>query len=433
MQGSYVSNAHKRKISKTSKKSASKLFSTEIREVSSVLFNVRSVASWLILQWTKPNSLMSHRRSHSRMVSATSAPADNPSTTNLSRRNQWRDNLANSAPNVSAAVAAAVEDFSASRPSQAAERAGKRGRPKSSGRQATTNNQSEAGTSAKKRGRPQSSTSKAVNKAKAAASAVSADQAGTSTGKQGRSKSPGRKTAAADDISAGGPSAIERTPGGQLPAPDVSPSGMRSRPKSVSNRTPTPGPSSSRTPTPGPSSSSSRAPKRRRMRIEKKLPSGLVSLVESSEAAVGSRLEAVSLGSANLRELARDAARLLHSRYRVRDPATVSVALTFMATDLGLTGQGSLLIRLGLSVTGVVRSLWSFRDMLLSEQPCSEVELATLVASADVLCVEAKIALLAWMLIVASWVSQRNIPEVINYLFISIRGVIKTSFPVRPC
>jgi hypothetical protein len=151
------------------------------------------------------------------------------------------------------------------------------------------------------------------------------------------------------------------------------------------------------------------------MKVEKRLPSGLASRVATSEAAVGSRLEAAHLGAAaagpNLRELARAAALLLHARYRVRDQATVSVALTFMTPDLGLTGQGSLLFRLGLAVTGIVRSLWSYRDLLLCEMPCSEEQLASLVGSVDGLCVEGKIALMAWMLIVASWVSRRPLPD----------------------
>ncbi len=52
-----------------------------------------------------------------------------------------------------------------------------------------------------------------------------------------------------------------------------------------------------------------------------------------------------------------------------------------------------------------------YRDLLLSEEPCSDVEVASLVAGVDCLCLEAKIALLAWMLIVASWVSRRPIPD----------------------
>jgi hypothetical protein len=132
--------------------------------------------------------------------------------------------------------------------------------------------------------------------------------------------------------------------------------------------------------------------------------------VESSEAAVGERLEAVSLCDTNLRELAREAARLLHTRYNISDPAPVSVTLCFMAPDLGLTGQGSLLLRVGLGVIGMVRSLWTFRDFLVTEVPCSEEELAAMVASAPKLCIEAKIALMAWVLIVGSWVSERSVP-----------------------
>jgi hypothetical protein len=46
----------------------------------------------------------------------------------------------------------------------------------------------------------------------------------------------------------------------------------------------------------------------------------------------------------------------------------------------------------------------------VTEVPCSEEELATLVASAPKLCIEAKIALMAWVLIVGSWVSERSVP-----------------------
>jgi hypothetical protein len=58
-------------------------------------------------------------------------------------------------------------------------------------------------------------------------------------------------------------------------------------------------------------------PKRRRMRVEQQLqlPSELASLVDSTEAAVGWRLEEASLGTSNLREVARQAALLLHTRY----------------------------------------------------------------------------------------------------------------------
>ena len=56
----------------------------------------------------------------------------------------------------------------------------------------------------------------------------------------------------------------------------------------------------------------------------------------------------------------------------------------------------------------MVRSLWAFRDLLATERPCTEVELAELVASAPMLCIEAKIALLAWVLIVGSWMGEKG-------------------------
>jgi hypothetical protein len=81
-----------------------------------------------------------------------------------------------------------------------------------------------------------------------------------------------------------------------------------------------------------------------------------------------------------------------------------------MTPNLGLSGQGSLFFRMGLSLTSIVRSLWSFRDLILSQRPCSDMELAAVLASAPMLCIEAKIALLAWVLIVASWINQRSLP-----------------------